>query len=83
MGRHGIPSPLKQLGCDRFKVAAVKIDSQPVPFAHPDKTSQKVLGVLVTPTLNWKPQIHKLLEEARASAIKIIESDAAPRQKLA
>lgn len=82
--KHAMPSPLTQLGCERLKqqLAAIKIDGQPVPFAHPEKAPQKVLGVLVTPTLNWKPQIDTLLEEAKRRAGKIVESDATPRQKL-
>ena len=82
--KHAMPSPLTQLGCERLKqqLAAIKIDGQPVPFAHPEKAPQKILGVLVTPTLDWKPQIDRLLEEAKIRAGKIVESDATPRQKL-
>ena len=67
MERHAIPSPLTQQGCARLKqqLAAVKINGCPVPFAHPDRDPQRVLGVLVTPTLNWKPQTDKILREAR------------------
>ena len=34
--------------------------SCPVSCAHPDRDSQRVLGVMVTPTLNQKPQTDKL-----------------------
>ena len=85
MKRHAIPSPLMQQGCARLKqqLAAVKINGCPVPFAHPDRDPQRVLGVLVTPTLNWKPQADKILREAKLRANSINESDASPRQKLA
>ena len=67
MERRTIPSPLTQHGCARLRqqLAAVKADGCPVPFTHPDMDPQRVLGVLVTPTLNWKPQTDKILREAR------------------
>ena len=43
----------------RQQLNAVQVDGSPVPFAHPNKDPQRVLGVLVTPTMNWNPQIHK------------------------
>ena len=72
------------MGCDRLRqqVSSVKINGQPVPFIHPDKDPQRVLGVLVTPTLNWGPQTQKKLEEGKLRASNITESDASPRQKL-
>ena len=85
MERHAIPSPMTKLGCDRLRqqVTAIKITGQPIPFAHPDSDPQRVLGVLITPSLNWKPQVDRILEEARLRARNIVESDASPRQKLA
>ena len=79
-----VPSPLTPVGCDRLRqqVSSVKINGQPVPFIHPDKDPQRVLGVLVTPTLNWGPQTQKNLEEAKLRASNITESDASPRQTL-
>ena len=84
MERFGVPSPLTPLGCSRLQqqLRVVKIKGEAVPFAHPDKEPQKVLGILVTPTLNWHGQRTKLLEEAKIRSTNITESDASTRQKL-
>ena len=85
MAKSGSPSPFTLTGCQRLQhqLAAIKIDGVPVPFAHPHKQAQRVLGVLITPTLNWKPQIQQLLAEAKAKASNISESYASSRQQLA
>ena len=53
MEQHATPLPMTKLGCDRLRqqLTAVKINGQPVPFAHPDSDLQRVLGVLITPSL--------------------------------
>ena len=83
--RHAIPLPMTKLGCDRLRqqLTAVNINGQPVPFAHPDSDPQRLLGVSITPSLNWKPQVDRILEEARLRARNITEPDASPQQKLA
>ena len=52
-----IHSPLSWVGNEQLKnrLAFVKIAPRQIPFAHPDKEPQKVLGVWVTPALNWTP----------------------------
>ena len=82
MERHAIPSPMTKLGCDRLRqqLTAVKINGQPVPFALLNSDPQRVLAVLITPSLNWKPQVDRILEEACLRARNI--TDASPRQKL-
>ena len=84
MEAHAVPSPLSPLGCDKLRqqLSSVKINGQPVPFIHPDKDPQRVLGVLVTPTLIWGAQTQKILEEAKLRTSNITESDASPKQKL-
>ena len=66
----------------RNRLACVNIGPHQIPFAHPDKEPQKVLGVWVTPTLNWRHQQRKLVEAARGRSEAILESSASPKQKL-
>ena len=61
----------------------MKIGTYDIPFAHPDKEPQKVLGVWITPTLNWRHQQGELMKTARERSEAILESNASPKQKLA
>ena len=59
MERHAIPLPMIKLGCDRLRhqLTAVKINGQPVPFAHPDSDAQRLLGVLITHLSTGSPKL--------------------------
>ena len=80
-----VSSPLAYVGCEQLKkrLACVKIGPHQIPFAHPDKEPQKVLGVWITPTLNWKMQQRKLVDAAKDKSTATVECDASPKQKLA
>ena len=80
-----VSSPLAYVGCEQLKnrLACVKIGPHQIPFAHPDKEAQKVSGVWITPTLNWKMQQRKLVDAAKDKSTAIVECDASPKQKLA
>ena len=79
--------PLHQswIGKEQLKnrLACVKMGPHHIPFAHPDKEPQKVLGVWVTPTLDWRHQQRRLMETAWEKSEAILESEASPKQKLA
>lgn len=80
-----VSSSQSWVGSEQLKnrLACMKIGPHHIPFAHPDKEPQKVLGVWVTPTLNWKHQQRGLMETARERSEAILESNASPKQKLA
>ena len=79
-----IHSPLSWVGNEQLKnrLAFVKIAPRQIPFAHPDKEPQKVLGVWVTSTRSWRHQQRKLIEVARERSEAISESWASPKHKL-
>ena len=78
-------SPKSWMGCQQLKkrLGCIRIGPHHNPFAHPDNNPQKVLGVLITPTLNWRHQQRTLLAAAKERGAAIIESDASSKQKLA
>ncbi|KXZ51275.1 hypothetical protein GPECTOR_13g762 [Gonium pectorale] len=54
---------------------------QPVPYGTPD-TPYKYLGVHVTPTLNWQPQLEAMQKLLKEHGDMLRESSATPDQKL-
>ena len=64
------------------RCATIEIDGAPVPFLHPDDDPYPYLGLLCTPTLNWRHHFNKVMLKAKDRAEKINRSMASPRQKL-
>jgi ribonuclease HI len=60
----------------------VPISGKTVPFLHPHNEAYRYLGVLVTPSLNWRHQIEALGEAVIEKADGILRSMASSTQKL-
>ena len=85
MASRAVCSPQSWIGNEQLesRLACVEIGPHNIPFAHPDKEPQNILGVWVTPTLNWRHQQRRSMETARERSQAILESNASSKQKLA
>ena len=86
---HSDPSPLSSKTVEQLRnrladVTIIDAAGQPqaIPFCHPDNEPYKYLGVLLTPSLNWKHQIQALVEEVTERGNALLHSMASPLQRL-
>jgi hypothetical protein len=55
------------------------IHGQTIPYLHPDQP-YKYLGVNITMTLNWQPEVHRIHQLAQTRCQQLLASHASPRQ---
>ena len=77
-------SPLAKSSVEmlRRRLGEVRVTGRPLPFLHPHQQPYCYLGVMLTPSLNWKHRVMALGEAVIEKADGILRSMASDRQKL-
>jgi ribonuclease HI/exonuclease III len=72
------PDDMREL---RRKIGNIKVMGETIPLCSPHEKVE-YLGVMMTHTLYWKPQIDSMIDTARTKCDKIVQSLASPDQCL-
>ena len=77
-----IKHPFKNTDMMKKRLESIKLKGAAVPFYDPDKEPYTYLGIELTATLNWAPQMAKVIKETTRRGDNIQKSFASPLQCL-